>query len=246
MHNIDRTQLEMQWEADPFGDAEYEYDDEHQEYDSYELEAFPGMYGETYDGAYEVYSGAGIDSPLSEADEMELAADLLEVMDEAELDEVLDELFRRVARGIRRAVPAAVRRRVVSGVKNVARRALPAAGAALGNVIAPGIGGVVGGRLAAATGRAFGLELEGLSPDDQEFEIARRITRLAGEAARQAAQAPAGASPQVVARRALTAAAQKHAPGLVGRAGAASAGSQPASGTWQRRGNTIVLYGVFR
>ncbi|HEX6041284.1 hypothetical protein, partial [Longimicrobium sp.] len=105
-------------------------------------------------------------------------------------------------------------------LKTVASKALPIAGAALGNMVLPGVGGMIGSKLASAGGKLFGLELEGMSPQDQEFEVARRFVRLSGEAARQAAQSPPQGSPVVAAKDAVMAAAQVHAPGLVAGAGA--------------------------
>jgi len=61
----------------------------------------------------------------------------------------------------------------------------------------------------------LGLELEGLSPQDREFEVARGIVRFAGAAAKQAAQASPGVSPEQAARKAVIGAAQKFAPGLI-------------------------------
>jgi len=69
-------------------------------------------------------------------------------------------------------------------------------GSAVGNAIFPGAGGVVGGKLASAAGRMFGLELEGLSYEDQEFEAAKGVIRLAGAAASNAAQVEAEEPPQ--------------------------------------------------
>jgi hypothetical protein len=91
-----------------------------------------------------------------------------------------------------------------------------------------------------------------MSPEDQEFEVARRFVRLAGDAVRQAATTPAGSSPQAVAQAAIMAAAQRHAPGLLGQAttggtngaGAAGASGQRRTGRWVRRGKGIYLLGI--
>ncbi len=227
MHDIDRTQLEMGWETDGFGAGEFEFEEPF-------LETSDEMYEEPYG---ELEGEADFEGPLNEADEMELAAELLETVDEAELDQFLGKVFKKVSR----ALPASVRRSLGGALRNLAKKYLPIAGAALGNLIAPGIGGALGGNLASLAGQKFGLELEGLSPEDQEFEVARRVVRVAGEAARQAASAPAGAQPQAVAQRALAIAAQRHAPGLMG---GARAGRRRTSGVWRRQGNVIVLYGV--
>jgi hypothetical protein len=66
---------------------------------------------------------------------------------------------------------------------------------------------------ARAKGRFFGIELEGLSPEDQEFETAKAFVRFAGEATRLAASA-ADALPAVnVAHAAALQSARRNAPG---------------------------------
>ena len=52
--------------------------------------------------------------------------------------------------------------------------------------------------MASSLGGAFGLELEGLSAEDQEFEVARRFVEFAGEAATNAAMSPPNANPDEV------------------------------------------------
>ena len=86
-------------------------------------------------------------------------------------------------------------------------------------------------------GRRLGLELEGLSPEDQEFEVARRVVRLAGDAAVKAAAAPPSAPAGKVVNKAIAAAAKKHAPGLAGPGGR-------RSGRWIRRGRRIIVLGA--
>jgi len=104
--------------------------------------------------------------------------------------------------------------------------------------------------VASAAGRAFGLELEGLSSEDREFEVARRYVSFAGEAVKNLASAPSGLDPRTAANAAAVAAAKTHAPGLLPPR---QAGMEPQSyssfptghsGRWMRRGNKIVLYGI--
>jgi hypothetical protein len=114
---------------------------------------------------------------------------------------------------------------------------------------------MVGGKLASMAGRAFGLELEGLSPEDQEFEVARRYVRLVSDAAQQAAFMPPAAPPQAIAQQAFRISAQKHAPGLVRGTVPQSpmqgvpgqqmgSGMRGRSGRWVRRGKALILYGL--
>ena len=129
-------------------------------------------------------------------------------------------------------------------LKGVAKQALPMAGAALGNLVLPGVGGAIGGKLASAAGSMFGLELEGLSQEDREFEVAKQFVRLAADATKAAVTAPPAANPSAVARDAVAQAAQKFAPGLFtgGSNGSHMAGGM--TGRWVRRGRRIVIYGV--
>lgn len=81
----------------------------------------------------------------------------------------------------------------------------------------------------------FGLELEGLSPEDKEFEVARQFVRLAVDATRQALARvgqPAGQATQ----QGLMQAARRNAPGLLRQRAAA-----PLSGNWRRRGRRIQV-----
>jgi hypothetical protein len=67
-------------------------------------------------------------------------------------------------------------------LKPLAKAALSIEGRALGTFV----GGPVGGKLASAAGRMFGLELEGLSAEDREFEVARRFVRFASATTKNA------------------------------------------------------------
>lgn len=181
---------------------------------------------------------------FGETEEMELASALLEVTDEAELDQFLGKLFSRVRQRVGRALGGGVGRRLGGMLRGLARRALPILGGVAGNVIAPGVGGAVGSRLARGAGRMLGLELEGMSEEDQEFEVARRIVRVAGHAASRAARMPDNGRPDDVARASLAAAARAHAPGLIvggsrdHRCRHCGIGQR---GRWIRRGRKIIL-----
>lgn len=228
MHNIDRTRLETSWGAESYGTNGYEYEYEPEYEYEYEFESSSNSFGMLeYEG------------PFSEAEEMELAAELLGITDEAELDQFIGKLIRGAASKVQKAIGAPVGQALGSAVKGIAKKGLSAAGAIAGNVLLPGVGGAVGAKLGSAAERMFGLELEGLSPEDQEYEVARSIVRFAGDAAQKAATAPHTVPPQAIVRKAVTEAAQKHAPGLM-----TDARSRPQQGTWKRHGHTIVLIGV--
>jgi hypothetical protein len=95
------------------------------------------------------------------------------------------------------------------------------------------------------SGQLFGLELEGLSHEDREFEVAKQFVRFASTAAHNAlAASPATGSPLATARAAAAAAAAQHAPGLVPLLQARPGGRGARSGRWVRRGHSIVLIGI--
>lgn len=193
-------------------------------------------------------------SELSPVEELELASELLGVGSEQELDLFLGGLFKKAKKFLRGPAGSAL-----GGLlKNVAQKALPIAGGALGGFVGGPLGASLGSQLASQAGSMFGLELEGLSPQDQEFEVAKSFVRLANTAANnlgtmasKAVSNPAGA-----AKDALIAAAQQHAPGLLKPVGGAVQGAlqQAAaasgltgshrSGRWVRQGSRIVLFGL--
>jgi hypothetical protein len=230
MHNIDRTNVESPY-GEYTGEAEqsgFEY-----EFESEEESVFGGE-----------------QSLFSEAEEMELAAQLLSASNEAEVDQFLGNIFKRVAQAVGGIIKSPVGRALGGALRGVVKKALPMVGSAAGNLLIPGVGGVVGGGLASAAGRMFGLELEALSPEDQEFEVAKGIVRLAGAAASNAAQAAPSTPLQQIVQSALAAAAQQHAPGLLRGAKAQIAarpngrGLRKNTGRWMRRGNAIILIGA--
>lgn len=236
MHDIDRTTAEFESELD-----EYEFD---------EYEA--GDYEYEYEDEGEFYGEADLESPFEEYEEMELAAELLSVGSEEELDQFLGKLFKKAWKGIRKAAPVIGRiARPLGGVlKGLAKKALPAVGGALGSFIPiPGVGTAVGTALGSAAAQALEFEFEGMAPEDQEFETARRVVRIAGAAAKKAAQTPPAQNPQQAAKAAVVAAAKRHVPALANAAAAAPGGMASApgrarGGRWIRRGRRIVLLGV--
>ncbi len=178
---------------------------------------------------------------FSEEEVQDLAAELLSVSSEEELEYFLGNLVKKAAGAVGKFVKSPLGKHVGGLLKGVAKKALPVVGGALGNLVAPGIGGAIGSSLASAAGSAFGLELEGMNYEEQQFEVAKQVVRLAADTAKNAALAPSGANPTAVAKHALTTAARKHAPGLL--TGGAN-GRAANSGRWVRRGTRIILMGV--
>jgi hypothetical protein len=179
---------------------------------------------------------------LEDEEEMALASELLSVSSEAELDYFLGKLLRKAGRAAGKFVKSSTGQALGGILKAAAKTALPI----VGNAIAPGIGGVIAG----AAGDAFGLEAEGLSGEDAEWEAAKRFIKFADSAAKQVAKLPPSVPPVEAAKRAAVIAARQFAPGLLKESAAPSlaspvaAGSGSASGRWIRRGNKIILLGV--
>ena len=220
----------------------------------YEDEAFADQeYGQSYEGDYEGDFegdfGQG-EGPFNEEEEIEMAAELLAVSGEQELDQFLGKLVRRVGKAAGQIIRSPTGKALTGLLRQAAKKALPLAGRAVGTYFGGPAGGNIGSQVGNVAGQVFGLEVEGMSPEDQELQVARRFVRLAGDAANQIAQAPPSAPPQQAARAALAAAARQHAPGLLsGGAGAAAGGGMAGahrrrSGRWIRRGRTILLLGV--
>ncbi len=219
MHDIDRTMGRTNLEA-------YEFQSEDE-----------GGY-ETEQNEQEV---------LGEEEVDEVASELLSVSSDKELEQFLGNVFKTVTGAVGNFARSPAGQQVGGILKNVARQALPLAGQAVGNWVAPGVGGQIGGQLASGVGSMFGLELEGLSNEDRDFEVAKQFVRLAADAAQAAAHAPPGSSPAQVAQQAVAQAAQKYAPGLLEQAGGGtgtSGSSGKNQGRWVRKGNKLVIYGV--
>ncbi|TWI69355.1 hypothetical protein IP91_00423 [Pseudoduganella lurida] len=157
----------------------------------------------------ELPAGAATASPVrDEYGEMDFAARLLEARSAEELRPVLRDLANRAA-GDREAV-AALRDPVVRVLDRAARLVFP-----LDATRAPA-------DLKRKAAGIFGLELEGLSPEDKEFEVARRFVRLATDAS-EAALARAGRAPEAALQQGLVQAARRNAPGLLRQRAAADA-----------------------
>lgn len=90
MHDIDRT-TELEYEADNLETDTFEYDEFAEEAE--------------YAGDTETTS------PFNEGEEMEMAADLLEITDEAELDQFLGDLIKKVGRTVGRFIKSPLGRR---------------------------------------------------------------------------------------------------------------------------------------
>jgi hypothetical protein len=187
---------------------------------------------------------------FNENQENELAAELLEISSEAELDHFLGDLIKKAGSAVGSFVSSPTGQALGGLLKGAAKKVLPMAGQAIGGYFGGATGAQIGGKLASAASNLFESENE-----DREMDAAKSFVRLAADAVKNAAAAPAGVNPRAVASAALTKAAQVHAPGLL----STTPGAQPAataagttvsgvgqarSGRWLRRGTKIVLYGA--
>jgi uncharacterized protein (DUF697 family) len=231
MHNIDRTNTEFEFNPELEGEYGHsqEWEGEGEGEGEGEFEAL---------GEYE-FEGEHEHEGEHESMELELASELLAVNNEQELEMFLGKLISRVAKGARNFARSSVGRSLISGLKGIAKKALPIVATGLGTAIGGPIGGRIAGQLGGMVSNLFELELEGLSNEDREFEIAKRFVRFANQAGRNAvAGAARGGSVPVVVNGAIRQAASLYAPGLLRRAGS-------RTGRWFRTANgDIVLRGA--
>lgn len=199
------------------------------------------------------------EGPFSESEEMELAAELLSLESEDEVEQFLGKVFKKIGSGLKTVIKP-----LGKILKPIAKAALPIVGKVAGSFFGGPVGGAIGGKLGTFASKLFEMELEGMDPGQQEMEVARRVVRLAGSAAQKAAAAPSSAPPMAVAKAAVASAAQQHAPGLLrGRFGRRltdgrspySPSPDPSlpgnprrcrqkSGAWIRRGGKVILLGA--
>ncbi|WP_138733750.1 hypothetical protein [Modestobacter excelsi] len=243
MHDLDRTMLEAATEEE-HEDGRGALGAEHEEFLEVLGEIIPA-------GGYEMEWSSR--APLQgEVPETEFALELLGVSTEQELDRFLGSLVDRAAGAVRSFARTPTGQTLTGIAKSAIGQALPVVRQAVGGWARSGNGERGGG---GASGDLLGLELEGLSQEDREFETAQALVRWTADAARRAAATPAQGPPARAAKAAAVAAAQHLAPGLApvlsrlpvrgadDSAPPARPGSQPQSGRWVRHGNTVVLHG---
>ncbi len=183
MHDIDSTRLEASPDQN-----------EYQEYQEFASDMGGGQ-GE-----------AGFEMLMSEADEEALAAELLGVSSEEEMDQFFGKLFRKIRRGVK-----VLGRGPLAGIlKGIAKKALPFVGGALGSAIPiPGLGTAIGTSLGGAAANLLEGETDHLEVEDREFQMAKRFVRLASQATRQMARTPARANLNAAAGLAVRSAIQR-------------------------------------
>jgi len=220
-----------------------------------------------YSGETESYEMASEAPVLTEAEEMELASELMELETEEEFENFLGDIISGVANAAGGLIGPGAGNALGGLLKGAAKKLLPIAGTIAGGYFGGPAGASIGGKLAGSL--AGSLEME---TNEQEWEAAKTFVRFAADAARKAALAPEGEDAHVTAQQATVDAAQRHAPELLEPPSAASSTpmSQPAArpfapthvghgghggcgcghhrrhhgGHWVRHGHQIVLYGV--
>jgi hypothetical protein len=219
--------------------------------------AFEAPFAETYGETYGEFPAAAEfvgETPahewhevLAEEEELALAAELLELNSEEEIDRFLGKLVRRVSRGVRGFIRSPVGRMLGGVLRRVAKVALPIAGRALGTFVGGPAGAMIGGQLAGVASQTLGLELQEMSAQEADFATARQFVRFATDMMRRAQATSPAANPTAVVRQAVQGAARQFAPGLLSRnlpplrVAPVRGGRR---GVWVRRGPTITLYGV--
>jgi hypothetical protein len=204
---------------------------------------------------------------------MELAAELLSLGSEAELEHFLGKIFKGVGGLIKKGVGAvgrfakkgisalgkglkAVGKIALPALKGLAKVGLPMLGKVAGSFFGGPLGGMLGSKLGSLAGNLIGNaeaegELEGLSHEDRQFEIARRYCHLVANSARNILRRPASRNPE---RAALVAMSQ--ALPAIPRRGttmrATTAMRRPVGratpartkGSWVRTGPGVVVVGA--
>jgi hypothetical protein len=141
--------------------------------------------------APESFCGSGL--ALTETEASEFAARLIDARSEAQFDHLLGAILTHAAARSGGSLSPTMGSALGGLTKTVARQGL--------------------GRQ--MTARALGLELEGLEGVEREFETGLQLVRLAGEAARHAAEEPVFAPPRDAALAAFAAASEIYAPPLM-------------------------------
>lgn len=216
------------------------FEAEQYEAEQYEGEQYEGEQFEQFE-----YGEAEWGEVFNEGEVMELAAELLEVTNEAELDRFLGKLIKKAGSALGKVVKSPIGQAVGGVLKGVAKKALPIAGGALGAYFGGPLGAKIGSGLASAAGSALGLELEALNQEDREFEGGKQFVRFAANTVKNAVSAPPAANPRTTAQVAANKAAQVYAPNLIGQGSTSAMPStmpgKGRGGRWFRRGRNIII-----
>lgn len=177
---------------------------------------------------------------FDESQELELAARLLDVANDRQLDQFLRDLIRQGDSAAGNLSTPAQLHAVGNVLKRAIYNILPMRSMEHGATSHSSIGAQLGNGLSSVAGQVLGLELEGLSPEDREFEATRQFVRFAGETVKNSRQAFMNTTSQEAAHRAAAEAAQTYAPGLF----AAEPHVANDRGHWILCRDKIILFGV--
>jgi hypothetical protein len=195
-----------------------------------------------------------------------LAGELVSLSSEAELDHFFGDFVKKAMGGIKKFAASPVGQTLVSGLKSVAKQALPTVAGAIGNAIAPGAGGAIGQKIGSFAAQnleqdAFLADLlgetamageENLLPDllgneAETMEKAKQVVKVAAAATKKAKSAPPTHDVRAVVRDAIMEAMKEYAPNLLSHHGGGHAHAHAGAGNegrWYRRGAKIVLVGA--
>jgi hypothetical protein len=184
---------------------------------------------------------------LTERDELELAAELLELASEAELEQFLGDLIERGRKAVGEQIkPGKPGEHVAAAVRYGAPAIVVKTMAAHPTLAqwAPVAGPATGFAADRLINWLTKKELETLNLEDRELEMARRYVRFATTALADAAERPYD-DPEESAADALTRAANAYAPWLVPQIedifGGRNGSNGADGGVWFREGSTLVL-----
>ena len=176
---------------------------------------------------------------FDESQELEWASRLLEVANEQQLDHFLHDMIREAGTAAGPALHPSDAQAIAGVLKQAVHEILPAS-THRGAPMQSSVGGRLGSGLSSLAGQVLGLELEGLSSEDREFEAVKQFVRFAGQTVKNALEAAPGTDSHHNAHRAATDAAQVYAPGLF----AESPHAPGNSGRWVACHDRIILFGV--
>jgi hypothetical protein len=185
--------------------------------------------------------GGTFDRPFSEAELDELATQLLEVRDEAELDQFIPAILGAATKVLPFLAKSPVGKVLTGILKDAVISGVPALGGLFkSRSRGPQIGSDVGAAIRSE------LDWEGVPADGRDIEAARKIIAIGGGAARELAQQPPNAPPQAVTDAVQNAAKQEGVPANVPPPSPDTPppSESTTSGQWFRRGRTIVIEGL--
>jgi uncharacterized protein (DUF697 family) len=177
---------------------------------------------------------------MNEEAEIGLASELLSLGTERELDQFFGKALKAAFKGVTDLLGSTEGKLLKSALKKIAKKTLPGIGGAVGTFFGGPIGTTIGTKLGTDASQIFELEMEGLSPEDREFETAKALVRLTNDAGKQLVENSTG-NPEQDARAALIEASRNHAPGLITRKNRRKCGKR---GAWYRRGNRLIIEGI--